>query len=107
MSEHYHDCWLAHHGLMEHGDPMPACNGQQLVRIHLIPRQLLKREGLNETDPATWVLGCGGIRGNTGHHGMLDGSRTLRIPYEELPAETLEFAFRNGLLWWLAREYER
>jgi hypothetical protein len=42
------------------------CDGR-LVRVHLIPRQLLKRE-LNaapkvQTDPRGWVWGCGGPKG--------------------------------------------
>lgn len=82
------------------------CDGR-LVRVHLLPRQLLKRNGYADLvdDPRTWVVGCGGIMGNAGHHGQLDQSRTLRIPREAIPAETEALAEELGLSWWLGREY--
>lgn len=82
------------------------CDGQ-LVRVHLIPRQLLKREGLARFiyDERTWVPGCGGPTGIGGHHGMLDHSRTLRIPREALPAAVEHVAADLALTWFLEREY--
>jgi hypothetical protein len=104
-STRYHDdCWLAWHAHVEHGDPMPCCSGS-LVRVHLIPRQLLRRERLPQLDPRTYVYACGGPMGNAGHHGMLDGSRRLRIHYADLPIKVKEFAAEHGLGWWLEREY--
>jgi hypothetical protein len=87
-----------------------SCDGR-LRRVHLIPRQLLKREfgpSLGEKlaeDPRTWVPGCGGGMGISGHHGMLDYSRTLRVPRGRLPEGVEEFAAQHGLSWWLDREY--
>lgn len=103
----YHqDCWLAHHGLMEHGDEMPPCDGS-LVRVHLIPRQLLRREHLPQLDPRTYVYACGGITGGPGgHHALLDSSRRLRVAYDDLPVKVIEFAAENGLEWYLEREYQ-
>lgn len=96
-------CWLAQ--LPGAG----ACDGS-LVRCHLIPQQLLRRElgrGWRKAaaDPRTWVWGCGGPMGCSGHHGMLDYSRTLRVPRERLPEAVVAFAAEAGLLWWLDREY--
>lgn len=89
---------------MELGDPMPPCDGE-LVRCHLIPRQLLKREGISPLVRGSWVWGCGGHTGTGGHHGMLDSSRTLRLPRNTLPVETEELALREGLCWYLERTY--
>lgn len=93
-------CWLAEHGWMEHGDPMSPCKGR-LDRAHLIPRQLLKRVGLAHLipDPRTWVAGC------RWHHGQLDFARKLRVPFDALPAETIEFAEEHGLMPYLERTY--
>jgi hypothetical protein len=91
-----------------------ACDGQ-LVKAHLIPRQLIKRElarGLSTRelaelcwDARVWVPMCGGPMGNAGHHGALDFARTLRIPRALLPVGVEEFALEHGLEWWLDREY--
>lgn len=89
--------------------PLP-CDGR-LVKAHLIPRQLLLREIAVERsagavwDDRVWVWACGGITGVSGHHGMLDASRTLRIPRAALPPDLEEFADEHGLGWWLDREY--
>ncbi len=82
------------------------CEGR-LIRAHLIPRQLLKREGfgLHVDDPRSYVPACGGIMGNAGHHGQMDASRTLKVPREALPPVLEEFAAELGLTWWLDREY--
>lgn len=101
-------CFLATFGVHETGT-MPPCDGR-LVRVHLIPRQLLKREFPAKwrryaENRATWVLGCGGIPGNCGHHGMLDTERTLRIPRAAIPPNIEAFAKELGLTWWLDREY--
>jgi hypothetical protein len=85
-----------------------ACDGK-LVRVHLVPRQFLRRE-LNasrrvQSDPRVWVWGCGGPTGIGGHHGKLDYSRTLRVPRHRLPADLEAFTAELGLEWWLDREY--
>lgn len=76
------------------------CEGR-LERAHLIPQQLMKREGLRDhvTDPATWVPAC------RRHHTMLDVSRTIRVPWDNLPEATIVFAADHGLMPWLEREY--
>lgn len=109
-------CWLA---------SLPGagpCDGRP-VRVHLIPRQQIARaiesrmcalrdpKVVNAAvlqanrDERGWVLGCGGPMGVSGHHGMLDSSRKLRIPRHRLPQEVEEFAEELGLGWWLDREY--
>jgi hypothetical protein len=122
-------CWLAEHGVHESGS-MPPCDGA-LVKAHLIPKRLLKgvwkkvhhdryhtftelpfdfvrtyksREKFI-WDPAGWVWACGGIVGNAGHHGMLDSSRTLKVPRMELPPDTELFAANVGLAWYLDHEF--
>lgn len=82
------------------------CDGR-LVKCHLIPRQLLKRKGGNPKDPRSFVLGCGGPMGLSGHHGRLDtrGCNPLRIPRHRLPAGVEELAQELALVWWLDREY--
>jgi hypothetical protein len=93
------NCWLAQFSAT-------SCDGQ-LVRCHLIPRQLLAREGHDALieDRRTWVPGCGGLTGIGGHHGELDTSRKLRIPLWRIPTETLLLLEEIGLGWWLEREY--
>lgn len=92
-------CWLAQFT----GRP---CDGK-LRKCHLIPKQVVKREvGRNFMwDERTWVWACGGPTGIGGHHGMLDASRTLRIPRDRLPMKVEGFAEQHGLGWWLDREY--
>lgn len=82
------------------------CDGR-LVCAHLIPRQLLKREGFSAYihDSRSFVPCCGGITGCSGHHGMLDHSRKLRIPRDKLPPAVEDFAAELGLTWYLDREY--
>ncbi len=82
------------------------CEGR-LIRAHLLPRQLLKREGFQSyiDDPRGWVPACGGAMGNSGHHGALDVARTLRIPRAALPTAVEEMAADLDLLWWLEREF--
>lgn len=108
------------------------CDGR-LVKAHLIPQNRIAQEfphgvvivdGRRErahpienpewervslqalqADDRSWVWACGGPMGNAGHHGMLDASRTLRIPRDRLPAGLEEFAEELGLAWWLEREY--
>ena len=93
-------CWLAKFR------PDVPCDGR-LIRAHLIPRQLLKREGYASLvdDPRTWVPACGGPTGCSGHHGMLDTARTLRVPFSALPAGLHDLAAELGLSWWLERTY--
>jgi hypothetical protein len=83
---------------------MPGCSGR-LVKVHLLPRQLLKRYGGKPGDKRSWVWACGGIMGQSGHHGALDSSRRLRIPRAALPTEVEQLAEELGLAWWLEREY--
>ncbi len=88
--------------------PDVPCDGR-VVRVHLIPRQLLKRHGYSDAiaDPRTYVYACGGPMGASGHHGMLDSSRTLRVPLEAVPQQTRWLAYELGLDWWIEREYGR
>lgn len=110
-----------------------SCDGA-LIRAHLIPRQLLRREfphgvlfddgrwrkatryedrydlphrSANDLadDERTWVPCCGGPQGNGGHHGQLDHSRTLRIIRQDLPTTVTDFAAEFSLMWWIEREY--
>jgi hypothetical protein len=98
------------------------CDGR-LISAHLVPRKLLRRQFPKGTtvqrdgeeifvslaemvlDQRTWVWACGGIMGNSGHHGMLDTSRTLRVPRWALPAGLEAFAAEVGVEWWVEREY--
>lgn len=97
-------CWLA--DLPGAG----ACDGR-LVRVHLIARQVLKRELPRARalaaidDPRSFVWGCGGPTGVGGHHGQLDYARSLRVPRWRLPEGTERLAVELGLVWWLDREY--
>lgn len=102
-------CFLAAHGLYE-GSEMPLCEGQ-LIRAHLIKQQTLLKVKVIRQDPklvwhdALWVWACGGINGSSGHHGMFDSSRRLRLSREKLPAPTEAIATELDLLWWLDRTY--
>ena len=97
-------CWLALFGVMEHGDPMGPCDGR-LVRCHLIPKPLLVRAQGKVWDRRAWVWGCGGETGINGHHGMLDNSRTLRIPRGKLPTGLEALAQELELEFYLDRTY--
>lgn len=98
-------CWFAQN--VPNAGP---CDGS-LIKAHLIPRQLMRRELTPEQykeaqwDPRGWVWGCGGVTGLGGHHGRLDVARTLRIPFDRLSPDLLAFARDYGLEWWLLREY--
>lgn len=111
MSWTHSECYLAQHGEMERGDPMPSCQGQ-LIKAHLIPRQVLTREMPGDQaqfaieDGVTWRPACGGLMGVSGHHGLFDSSRRLRLPPEAIPSSLIGFAREHGLLWWLIREYK-
>jgi hypothetical protein len=84
---------------------MPPCDGP-LIRAHLVKQQVLTRGGvLDPWDYRLWVPASGGPQGNGGHHGMLDHSRTLRVPREALPGALEELAVELGFGWWLDREY--
>lgn len=96
-------CYLAAYGQWENG-PMPPCSGR-LIKAHLIPRQIIKRYGGDPLDPRSWVWACGGIMGNSGHHGSLDSSRRLRLARSAIPETTETLARELGIEWWLARTY--
>lgn len=102
-------CWLAAHGIHESGT-MPPCDGR-MARVHLIPQTILKRTdavrsgGLALFDPRLWRWACGGIMGCTGHHGMFDMQKTLRVPFEALDDELLDLAESIGVGWWIERSY--
>lgn len=80
---------------------MPPCDGA-LVRVHLIPKRMIHT---NRWHDSLYVWACGGPMGNAGHHGELDSSKKLRIPYSQLPLEFLEAVQVLGLDWWVLREY--
>ena len=96
-------CFFAEFGVFEHDQRTP-CDGR-LVRCHLIPRQVLRRAGWDEWDARAWVFGCGGIMGDSGHHGAFDHARTIWLPRSALPAEVEQLAYESGLLWFLDRTY--
>lgn len=103
MTGQHPECWLA-----QFTDT--ACDGR-LVRAHLLPRRLLKQEfrAIHRrlaADERSFVLACGGPMGNAGHHGALDVSRTLRVPFDALPQGLIEMASELDLLWWVEREYQ-
>ena len=108
------------------------CDGP-LIRAHLLPRQLLKREfphgvvldgdqwrrlGRGEDrydlkyrtlqqlvdDPRSWVPMCGGPTGIGGHHGQFDGLR-LHVHRGQLPEPFVEFCDELGLGWYIDRQY--
>jgi hypothetical protein len=107
-------CWFA--ALPDAG----PCEGR-LVRCHLIPQQLIRREvrtlaalrdprgeipvRLRAIDPRCWVYGCGGAMGPGGHHGRFKPDGPLPIPRRLLPAGLEKFAAELGLGWWLDRTY--
>ena len=101
-------CWFSR---LPGADP---CEGR-LVRCHLIPRQVLRREhplrhepghvNLVLHNPATWVWGCGGAMGPGGHHGKYKPDGPRPIPRHLLPPGLEEFAAELGLGWWLDRTY--
>jgi hypothetical protein len=89
---------------MEHGDPLPPCDGS-LVRVHLLPKQKIRKAGGDPTDRRGWVWACGGPMGNAGHHGMLDSSKRLRLARGAIPFAVEQLAAELGLTWWLDKEY--
>jgi hypothetical protein len=112
-------CYLAKYGYMEDGSALTPCDGQ-LVRAHLIPRQLLKRQfprghtfrngqhlSVDQLidHPATWVACCGGLTGIGGHHGHFDFSKRLRLHRRQLPAMTEAFARELQIEWHLDHAY--
>lgn len=100
-------CFLGALGVMDHPQAVkPPCEGR-LVKCHLIKRTIIRQYvGKNhEWDDEVWRWGCGGIMGNAGHHGMLDHSRTLRLPRSAIPEETEQWAEAHNLVWFLDHEY--
>lgn len=98
-------CYLAMNGEIENGKPMPSCHGP-LIRAHLIPKQRIRKvSGADVWDRRSWVWACGGDQGCSGHHGMFDTSKRLRLPADRLPPGVIEFAAEHGLTWSLARDY--
>lgn len=91
-------CWLAQFS-------STTCEGRLIV-AHILPRQLLKREGHPEAvhDPRASVPACGGITGCSGHHGRLDGYQ-LTVPRTALPGGTEALAHELGLGWYLDRRF--
>jgi hypothetical protein len=81
------------------------CSGR-LVCAHLIPRQVLRREGYARLihDPRTFVMACGGPTGIGGHHGELDGY-DLAVPRWALPPGLEDLAQAIGMDWFLDRRY--
>ena len=99
---------------MSHGDCFLAafsdvpCDGRMekahLVRQQTIRKALRSKDDVEDAraiiwDPRVWRPAC------YRHHTMLDHARTLRIPREAIPAETVEYARELGLLWWVDRTY--
>lgn len=88
------DCWLAKLlGLTD-------CDGP-IQRAHLIPKQRLKRAGLDHAaiwDPRVWRLMC------WMHHHRFD-TYFVRITRIQVPAETEEYALEHGFVWSLDRDF--
>lgn len=86
-------CWFAEYAT----DP---CAGR-LEKAHILPKQLLRREDLGEHlwDEAVWVPGC------RHHHFQFDAYRGLCVPLGAVPVETVAFADRHGLGWYLERRF--
>ena len=93
------ECWLAKFSQAPCDRPAP-----RLWRIHLLDKQKLRQAGVDPWDPRSYVWGCGGWNGLCGHHGELD-SYQLRVPFDELPPETIELAGEARLLGWLEKRY--
>ena len=79
------------------------CEGR-LRAVHLIDKQVLRREGHDPWDDRSWVWACGGIVGLSGHHGQFDQHRLI-VPRESLPQAVEVLAAEVGLLAWLDRRY--
>jgi len=79
------------------------CEGR-LRKVHLLPKQRLKRAGLDPWDERSWVWACGGEMGIEGHHGELDGYK-LTIPPDRLPLRLIELAEEHQLLGYLHHRY--
>ena len=80
------------------------CTGE-LVRVHLIEKQALRRRGHDPWDERSWVWGCGGEwPGLMGHHGELDRFK-LQVPADRLPPAVLELAHELGYVPYLERRY--
>lgn len=82
--------------------PGSPCDGR-MEHAHLIREQTIRkhvsRSKLILWAPAVWRPAC------HRHHGLLDQSKTLRIPRSAIPAETEAWALEHGLSWWLAETY--
>lgn len=77
---------------------------------HLIDDEPVRRtlEEL-QADERSFVPGCGGLVGLSGHHGRFDFAAhdrsRLIVPRSMLPAETIEYAAELELTPWLERTY--
>jgi hypothetical protein len=58
-------------------------------------------------DGRAWVWGCGGPMGLSGHHGMFDKSKRIRVPRCNIAEATEQLAAELGLSWYLDRSYGR
>jgi len=68
---------------------------------HLIPKSFIRRElgtAVDVWEEALWRPAC------RRHHGDFDNA-VLRLPRGQLPKETVAWAKRWGLEWWLDRTY--
>jgi hypothetical protein len=111
-------CFFERYAITDSTAPMPPCDGR-LVRCHLIPKTLLKQTDeykALETDLArtlflydvrSWVWGCGGPMGLSGHHGAFDVAKRIRVPRCVIPGGTEELASVLGLEWFLDTTYGR
>jgi hypothetical protein len=90
-------CFLA-----EHDPRARMCEGRW-DHVHLIPRQLIRREVSTKSEvlwhPATWVWAC------RRHHAALDVERSIRLKQDDLPDATRAFARVMGLDYFIEREY--
>jgi hypothetical protein len=88
-------CWLSQFSTRER-----VCSGR-MDRAHLVPQQLLRREGHAALcpDPRLWKPAC------RLHHGMFDGYTGVVVPRDALPVELEELCLAIGLDWYLDRRY--
>ncbi len=86
------NCWLAQI------DRTRACDGP-IDQAHLIPKQLLKREGVADIwDHRLTVPAC------RLHHANWD-NHCFRVPRESLPERFLTAVDELGLSWWVDRRF--
>lgn len=88
-------CWLKPYDLKAR-----PCAGR-MDRAHLIPQQLLKREGHDDAcgDPRSWIPAC------RLHHSNFDNRSGVIVPWSALPRSFIDLVTELGLMHWTERRY--